>query len=163
MRTYRLVILILLVGCKAATPTAPSKYSEDLSIHRPILISVEDSTDLKQEVVTEQYSPLEGHIKLELDSIAKVALEQNKSGKTVDGFVINVYSGGSRDEANQARSKMLELFPELEPKVTYHQPNFRVIAGRFTNRLRANRIFQDVKEEFPRALLIPERFTQRYE
>jgi hypothetical protein len=164
MRTYRLIILCFLAACKATTPTSTSVYSENLSIHRPVMMELEsDSIETTQEVITEPYAPLTGHIKAELDSIAKVAYEQNKDGQYVDGFVIQVYSGNSRQDANDARYKMNEYFPELSPKVSYHQPNFRVKAGKFTNRLRAHRVYANVKEEFPRALLIPERFFLRYE
>ncbi|WP_421763298.1 SPOR domain-containing protein [Ekhidna sp.] len=164
MRTYRLVILLFLAACKATTPTSTSKYSEDLSIHRKALsVDKKDSVNVSQELVSEPYTPLTGHISMELDSIAKIAYLENKAGKYVDGHIIQVYSGNSRDEANEARSKMYEFFPELEPKISYHQPNFRVKAGRFTNRLKANRVYEQVKEEFPKALLIPERFLQKYE
>lgn len=165
MRTNRLVILLFLAACKAAAPSSSTgSYSEDLGIHRPVMLPVENETNSEtQEVKTEAYVPLEGHIKSELDSIAKVALEENRAGKYVDGYVIQVYSGNSRDAANQARYKMNEFYPELGAKVSYHQPNFRVKAGKFTNRLRANKIHQEVKEEFPRALLLPERFLLKYE
>lgn len=165
MRAYRLTILLLLAACKATTPTSSSSsYSEDLSIHRPIMIPVDDeSEEVSEEVQTEPYIALEGHIKSELDSIAKIAFEENKEGKYVDGYIIQVYSGNSRETANQAHYKMDEYFPELEAKISYRQPNFRVKAGKFTDRLKANRIHQQVKEEFPRALLLPERFLLKYE
>ncbi|MEO9869917.1 SPOR domain-containing protein [Ekhidna sp.] len=165
MRFNRLIILITLVACKATTPTSSSgSYSEDLSVHRPAIESNEKPLEKsEQEIKTEPYAPLTGHIRQELDSIAKVAYSLNKEGRYVDGFVIQVYSGNDRNEANRTRSKMYELFADLQPKISYHQPNFRVKAGRFTNRLRANRIHQEVKEEFPRALLIPERFFLKYE
>lgn len=163
MRINRLAILILLVGCKAATPTSTSKYSEDLSIHRPVMMEEMVNETAEETTQQEVYTPLTGHIKNELDSIAKIAYAENKAGKYVDGYVIQVYSGSSREEANQTRYRMYELFPELDPKVSYHQPNFRVKAGRFTDRLKANRIHQQVKVEFPRALLIPDRFFQKYE
>lgn len=164
MRTYRLIILLFLGACKAATPTSSSKYSEDLSVHRHALSTADsDSIKTSQEVISETYNPLQGHISMELDSIAKIAYLENKAGKYVDGHIIQVYSGNSREEANEARSKMYEFFPELDPKMSYHQPNFRVKAGRFTNRLKANRVYEQVKEEFPKALLIPERFLQKYE
>ena len=107
MRTYRLIILCFLAACKATTPTSTSVYSENLSIHRPVMMELEsDSIETTQEVITEPYAPLTGHIKAELDSIAKVAYEQNKDGQYVDGFVIQVYSGNSRQDANDARYKM---------------------------------------------------------
>lgn len=166
MRVNRLIILFLLAACKATTPSSSSSsYTEDLSIHRPVMIETDDeSTEQEsEEIQTEPYTPLTGHIKQELDSIAKVAYEENKEGRYVDGYVIQVYSGNSREAANQARSRMYEYFAELEPKVSYHQPNFRVKAGKFTDRLKANRIHQEVKEEFPRALLLPERFLVKHE
>jgi len=170
MRFNRLMVIALLTGCKAApVPSSSSSYSEDLSIHRPVAIvelkEEEENEEKTKEakIINEQYTPLEGHIKNELDSIAKIAYAENKAGKYVDGFVIQIYSGGSRDEANDARYKMNDFFPELDAKMSYHQPSFRVKAGKFTDRLEANRIYEQVKKEFPRALLIPERFLLIYE
>ena len=167
MRFDRLILLLFLAACKASTPaSSTASYSEDLGIHRPVIVPVEEKEEAgaeTQDIKTEPYKPLEGHIKSELDSIAKVAFAENKDGKYVDGYVIQVYSGSSREEANQARYRMSEFFPELEPKVSYRQPNFRVKAGKFTNRLKANRIHQQVKDEFPRALLLPEKFLVKYE
>lgn len=166
MRSYRLIIvIIILVSCKATVPTTTGSYSEDLSVHRPeSMTEVTASTDQdRDEMINEHYIPLEGHIKNELDSIAKVAYLQNRQGRYVDGFVIQVYSGNSREEANTSRSKMATFFPELEPKISYHQPSFRVKGGKFTDRLQANRVYKEVKDEFPRALLIPERFLLTYE
>jgi len=167
MRTYRLIILLTFVACKAAVPTSTATYKEDLSVHRPKSSTTGDSsavgTPKSSEVTKESYAPLTGHIKAELDSIAKVAYLQNKEGRYVDGYIIQVYSGTSRDEANDARYKMDRFFPELDARTSYRQPSFRVKAGKFIDRLEANRIYKDVKEEFPRALLIPERFRLVYE
>ena len=166
MRAYRLIILLLLAACKASPPsTSTSSYTEDLGIYRPVMLPVEDETEKPDvpEAQTEPYTPLIGHIKQEIDSISRVAIAANKEGRYADGYVIQVYSGNSREAANLARSKMYEYFAELEPKVSYRQPNFRVKAGKFTDRLKANKIHQKVKEEFPRALLLPERFLVKYE
>lgn len=164
MRIDRLIILSLVVACKATVPTSTATYKEDLSVHRPV--QEDDSSDLPaddEQVTQEAFVPLSGHIKSELDSISKIAYQENKEGRYVDGYVIQVYSGGSRDEANEVRYKMNGLFPELMPKITYHQPSFRVKGGKFINRLEAHRVYALVKEEFPRALLIPERFLLKYE
>ncbi len=161
MRYCGLIILILLASCKTTQPVATATYSEDLSIHRPAMEVPVSIDTIPTETVT--FVPLEGHIKQELDSIVRISIAQNREGKVVNGFVIQVYTGNSRDQANTIRRQMEDYFPELEPKISYHQPNFKVKAGRFTDRLRAHRIFEQVKEEFPRALLIPERFTMIYE
>ena len=164
MRTYRLIILLFLGACKASTSTGPvGEYSEDLAIHRPIIQSTQQDSLPDAVAKKEDYRALEGHIKNELDSISKIALQQNKEGRFVEGHVIQVYSGNSREKANNARYRMSELFPDLNPRVSYHQPNFRVKAGKFINRLEAHRVYQQVKEDFPQALLIPERFLLKYE
>lgn len=166
MRIDRLTILLLLVGCKAATPPSASNgaYSEDLSIHRPVIVIEEAQPAGATPALTiEQYVPMEDHIAVELDSISKIALAENKAGKYVDGFVIQIYSGNDRSKANSALAEIADDYPDLNPKMSYRQPNFRVKAGRFTNRLQANRIYEQVKGAFPKALLIPERFLLKYD
>ncbi|MEQ9405336.1 MAG: SPOR domain-containing protein [Cyclobacteriaceae bacterium] len=162
MRNCGIIILILLVGCKAAPPASTASYSEDLSVYRPKPVMT-NTDSAKVETLKEAFTPLEGHIKAELDSIVRVSVAQNKEGKLVNGFIIQLYTGNSRDEANAVWNRFDELFPGLSPKVSYLQPNFRVKAGRFTNKLKAQRIFRDIKAEFPKALLVPERFIMNYE
>ncbi len=166
MRPYRLIILFLFVACKATIPTSSlDEYSEDLSIHRPksAMIDIDSTAATSQASKQEEYIPLEGHIKNELDSIAVIAYEQNKSGRHVDGYIIQVYSGTSRQEANEMQTKMVELYPDLDAKISYRQPSFRVKGGKFIDRLEANRVYNVVKKDFPRALLIPERLFVSYE
>jgi len=164
MRTYRLIILLALAACKVTAPsTTQGGYSEDLSVHRPTLeLENEPEQDLAKDG-TEAYVPLTGHIKTELDSIAKISYQQNKAGRYVDGYVIQVYSGTSRQEANEASQKMSGLFPDLKAKVSYRQPSFRVKGGKFIDRLEANRTYNEVKKAFPLALLVPERLLISYE
>ena len=161
MRHSGIIVLFLHLGCKVTVPisTAPA-YQEDLSVHRP---KMDSTTVVSTELKTEEFIPLTNHIKAELDSIIKISIAQNKEEKLIDGFIIQVYTGNSRDKANQTWSQIDRNFPDLNPKVSYHQPNFRVKAGRFTNRLKAHRVFKEVKAKFPRALLVPERFTMTYE
>lgn len=161
MRYSGIVIVSLLAACKAAAPAATiPTYEEDLSVHRPKPDSTLVASDLPK---NEEFVPLKGHIKADLDSIVQVSIAENKVEKLVDGFVIQVYNGNSRDRANQVWNLVNRNFPALAPKVSYHQPNFRVKAGRFTDRLTAHRVFRQIKEEFPKALLVPERLSMNYE
>ena len=57
-----------------------------------------------------------------------------KEEKIVDGFVIQVYNGNSRDRANEVWRQMDENFADLAPKISYHQPN--VWYGWLENRVR---------------------------
>ena len=163
MRHCGIIILILIVGCKAAPPASTAIYSEDLSVHRPVMDYQTESNSDSSETEAEEFIPLTGHIKAELDSIINISVAQNKERKLVNGFFIQIYTGNSRVEANRIRNKVDSYFPDLAPKISYHQPNFRVKAGRFTNKLKAHRIFNEVKSEFPKALLVPTRFVIKYE
>ncbi|MEM9340010.1 MAG: hypothetical protein AAGA66_14840 [Bacteroidota bacterium] len=162
MRNCGIVIVLLLGACKASAPTGSSAYFEDLSVHRPVL-SETKKADTLPSIRMESFSPMYGHIKSEMDSIINVSIAQNKKGKLVDGYTLLVYTGNDRDEANDVRYRVSNSFPNLNPKGSYRQPNFQVRAGRFTDRLKAHQALNSVKKEFPKALLVPERFKISYE
>lgn len=162
MRYCGVIIILILSACKATVPTNRSAYSEDLTIHRP-QVSIDTGSIATPIVQTTPFIPLQGHIKAEMDSILRISIAQNKEGKRVDGFVLLVYTGNNRNEANEVWYRIDNNFPELDPKISYRQPNFQVRAGKFTDRLKAHRALQSVKEEFPDALLVPERFKITYE
>lgn len=164
MRNCGIVIFIFLIGCKVAPPASTPTYKEDLSVHRPkIEMVAEQNSETNQEILTEEFIPLTGGIKAELDSIVKISLEENKERKLVDGFFIQVYNGNNREQARKIRNEVAGFYPDLTPKVSYHQPNFRVKAGQFTDRLKAYRIYQEIKVGFPKALLVPDRFVMKYD
>ncbi len=163
MRHYRVILCILIVGCKVSTPTQTGIYTEDLSVHRPQALVPEDMSSIVEEAESEEFVALTGHIKAELDSINNISIRENKAGKLVEGYVVQVYSGNSREQANNIRSRLRSSFPELKPKISYHRPNFRVRVGKFTDRLEATRTYESIKRYFPRALLIPARFRLVYE
>ncbi len=167
MRITQLTIMLpLVVACQTTKITSSrslDNYFEDLSSYRLKIQknSFEEKQPLK--VKEEQYKPMSGHIQQELDSIIRIAYQQNKKGKYVDGFTIQVYSGNSRDEAQQAKYKMNSLFPNLNSQISYYQPNFKVKTKNFIHRLEANRVYKQVKHQFPSSLLLPERFLNKYE
>ncbi len=150
---------MLLAACKATQPSTTSgTYTEDLTYLRPAL-------DVPQPV--EQIEPLEirsdepgaipRDIRQELDSINALIAERNKSVKFTEGYTIQIYTGNDRAAANQASSLSKQLFPDMEPLISYYQPSYRVKVGQFTNRLIAHEKFEEIKKSFPKALLIPER------
>lgn len=159
-----IIVLMILAGCKATTVTQqPGSYYEDLSVHRLDLsenVNMEiDTTDSQEELGLVIQT---GHIKTELDSINRIIIEQNRS-KYWDGFEIQVYNGNSRQLARETLARLKDLYPELDPYMSYYQPNYRVKAGKFFDRLKATRNYEQVKISFPRALLIPGKLQLDYE
>lgn len=171
MRTSGFMIIIsvaLTWSCKTSSVSSSSgSYSEDLSVWRPALLETEETgepADHSNEPKTSstKMSP-SGDLKNELNQVNALIVEQNKALKYVDGYTIQVYTGSSRETAMEAKGKVNELNPDLKPSVQYHQPNYKVKVGQYTDRLKAHEIFESLKKEFPQALLIPERIYVNYE
>ncbi|MEM9325189.1 MAG: hypothetical protein AAGA85_06025 [Bacteroidota bacterium] len=155
-RTLRYALLLaVLAGCKAASVTSTSaEYSEDLKVYRqPLPTLLPDA--VPNESIGVDNGSLEGHIAPELDSVLTMIVDRNASRNSWDGYTIQMYSGLSREEAYEARDRAEELDLELAPKIEYYQPNYRVKGGQFFDRLAAYRVYKEVKQAFPSALLLP--------
>ncbi len=165
MRYHRLVYLILFLwSCKSAVVTSnkTETYSEDLSTLRPDLTEIRkdnEQKDQEQIASVDPYLAEDLSIKEELDSINKIIIQRNSEKKYVDGYTIQIYTGNDDELARAARDSAHLKFPELIPVISYNQPTFKVKVGSYTNRLEAHQIFESLKEEFPYALLIPERIA----
>lgn len=158
MRLDRLIILsgLVVLGCKTTQTTQSigtvSSYSEDISIHRPKF----DQIIAEVAVDTASYKP-EGHIRAELDSINQLIIRENLKPRTEQGYTIQVYNGPSREKAMTALGEFRVKFPDIEANMTYFQPDFRVKAGKFLDRVVAYESYEKVKKEFITALLVPEK------
>lgn len=155
------LFLLLLVGCK---PTQMSKstpsgnYSEDLSSLRPKTQPVGDSSQsstgtVKQTTYVEPKYNINDQLDVVLDSIDRI----NINRKFIDGFTIQVYSGLDREAALNTRKTLTTSLPDLESEIQYNQPNFRVKAGKYFNRLDAQKDFLAIKQVFPSAIVIPDK------
>lgn len=167
MRYSGIIILglLLLAGCKttSVTTSKPTAYSESLANLRPDLYS-EASEEPEKPVAAEANEvAFTQHLKTELDSVNQLIIEKNKGQRYVDGYTIQIYTGNNRAEADSARVQAIRLEPTLNPKITYYQPSYKVKTGQFYDRLKAHEMFIFIKEEFPRALLIPERIKIDYD
>ena len=151
-----------LAGCKTTqttqTVSSPAVYKEDLSILRP---KVEEKPE--EEVITKTYQEPSGHIRTELDSISRMLIRENLKPRIEQGYTIQLYIGRNREEATLALGEVRVMFPELEAELTYFQPDFKVKAGQFVDRVLAYETYQKVKREFENAILIPERIKVNYD
>jgi hypothetical protein len=154
---------LILYGCAKKVVPASSDaktYSEDLSILHPVITEESSSTRVNENTAAVRPSgPVvtEFDITEELDSVALLIAEKNTQKKVIDGFTVQVYSGPSREQANNARAQLRSLDLDIPSQVVYVQPNFKVKLGKFYSRLEANPVYAQVKELFPNALLLPEK------
>lgn len=169
MRNSGIIIFclsLLVVGCKTSTVTRTSSaYHEDLSGLRPVL---EDAKEDRRDTLTSPSTSsttatFSRHIKDELDSVNRIIIERNKAQNYANGYTVQIYTGGDRQAANDALSKADSLYPDLDPQISYMQPSYKVKVGQYVDRLEAHQVFEEIKKEFPFALLIPERIIIQYD
>jgi len=161
MRYYRFLILsLILCGCKTSQVTQSTQsYKEDLSLYRiekelkPEFVNKDEPNEIADAVI------LSGDITAEIDSINAIIIAQNKERNIRDGFTIQVYVGDNRGSARNALAYVEKYYPDLESKITYRQPDYRVKTGAFYERLEATRIYNEIKTSFPKAILLPEKHS----
>jgi hypothetical protein len=165
-----LLVTLFVAACSSKVTTSSSasdgKYSEDLSVLRPkpAVDTVNDKTTKKTEdgnrnpsIYLEARHAVNESLDAVLDSIDRINLHNG----LVDGFTIQLYSGIQRDEALNVKKQIATSMPDLDADLQFVQPNFRVRAGKYLNRLEAQKDYMAVKKLFPNAVIIPERIPIR--
>ena len=154
-----LTSLLQFCGPTASKSMTSSGYEEDLSVYREQYEYVAPDKEVKEETqgeneeiidVEPRYSIEEG-----LDSVRSLILQSREKVRYVDGFTIQLYSGNSRDKANEIRQESFELLETFTPTISYEQPNYKVKVGTYYSKLEANGDFNILKSTFSRALLVP--------
>lgn len=159
------IYYFLVVGCAStqtstSTTSQGSGYSEDLSVWRPKTEIAENTTsDPGDERKATPYVEPKFAINKQVDAVLDSIDRLNGARKFVEGFTIQVYSGLKREDALNAKKTLTTTFPTIESEVHYNQPNFRVKAGKYHDRMNAQRDFLLVKRLFPSAIVIPDKFA----
>lgn len=156
-----LFFLLLMTGCKSTQTTKSTsggKYAEDLSALRPKVQTTGDSTQssttpIKKTTYVDPKYNINKELDIVLDSIDRI----NINRKFIDGFTIQVYSGLDREAALNTRKTLTTSLPDLESEIQYNQPNFRVKAGKYFNRVDAQKDFLAIRKFFSSAIVIPDK------
>lgn len=148
-------------GTSASSSANKNAYQEDISFLREDYTLDEPEASANENTVelpiTGTIDP-QNDITTELDSKLERIAEENKS-KLVSGYTIQVYTGASRETANNAKDMVYRVVPDARPQIQYVQPNYKVKVGRFINRIEAQKTYTMLKKQFPSAMIIPERFS----
>lgn len=163
------VMLGLYFSCSSAGNT-PQKsdvytvdYNEDLSVHRTSydFNSPEEAPSAPRNaggnISPEPGVNVSKDITEELNQLTDEVADRNKDVKTVQGFTVQVYSGTSREQAEQVQRQVYHVVPDVQPEIKYMQPNYKVQVGKFVERLEAQKTYSMLKQEFPSSLIIPDR------
>lgn len=147
---------------QSAHSNSTEAYTEDLSEYRPTYTMPGDTLALATDEVAEEDPGLENiavtnDITGQLNEVLQQSDEYRRQIKFVDGFTVQVYSGTQSEEARKIRGKVLNMLPDVEAKLIYDEPSFKVKVGRYFSRMEAQTGFSKLKDEFPSAIIIPER------
>ncbi len=152
--------MLLAMACSPRTLQTSSlenNYYEDLSLYRPSYYHQDSPAEKQPESPLLSDLPVANDQTAELDTLLEMLAAQNQSLEYVQGFTVQVYSGNSREVASKARIDVFKVLVGFEPEIRYVQPNFKVKVGKFVDRLEAQWVYGQLKPEFPRAIIIPER------
>lgn len=157
-------LLLAQLSCAAQQTTSGKSdvYTEDLSATLPQFDAPEEKKikqpDMAGAATQAQSTPnqtVNARVDMVLDSLDTF----NKMRKFIDGFTIQIYSGQSREEAIEVKSKMVLKVNDMEATLQYAQPKFRVTAGRYFSKLEAQGDLLKIRQHFPNAILIPEKIA----
>jgi hypothetical protein len=171
IRLFAFIAVVFLAACSSkvsttGTTSSPSGYSEDLSILRPKAAPSDTNktstvnasgSNNNSTVYLEPRHTVNAQLDAVLDSIDRI----NVANGMVDGFTIQLYSGKAQEEALNVKKQIAQAMPDIVADIQFSQPNFRVRAGKYINRLEAQKDYMAVKRLFPNAILIPERIPIR--
>lgn len=95
-----------------------------------------------------------GSITVIQEPYLETLLTTYKETYELTGYRIQVYSGTTKKESNQARASFLSRYPRMSTYEVYNAPNFKIRVGDFTNRFEALLFLEEIRNLFPAAYLV---------
>lgn len=99
----------------------------------------------------------EGVVQIEtstkIDEIIAKKKQFNKSLKTTKGYKIQLFYGNEKN-SYKIKEEFEALFPEIETKIIFSSPQWKVHVGNFRTRLEADRNLVDIKNKYSGAIVI---------
>lgn len=165
MRKIWAIGLILLVSsCKIFKPASDgdantySTYQEDLSGSLP---QYPDFRSVSEENTVNNSSSSVQSVDAQLGEVQRKFAEKNKSEPYLNGYTVLVFSGIDRDRAFKTQDDLQLYYPDLTSEMQYQQPRYLVKLGQYTYKIEAQKVFSLIKEQFPSARIIQDRFQRK--
>lgn len=131
-----------------------SNYSEDLSDKRVHFEELPSPDEF------EGNSNVTLPIDQDLDKTMLSIIAENKKDMFFNGFTILIYSGVDREMAFETRNEIYSEFPDIQTNMEYQQPRYLVKIGKYINRIEALTEYEKLKENFPSARIVPDKFLK---
>lgn len=134
----------------------PSKNSDTEKVEGVVADTMKDAS---KEVV-EPITIVPGYTSIQVDSsitfLDDQLKEEDKNDPRIQGYTIIIWSGSGANSKNGARWKQKvfnESFPIYETHLTWKNPNYEVRVGDFRTKIEAEKVLNEINEEFPTALV----------
>lgn len=88
-----------------------------------------------------------------IENLIKIKHKLESNNELKSTYKLQVFSG-SLEEAKKTQEKFESLELEINSKIVYQTPNYKVWVGNYRNRIQADRAFEKVKSEYPNTLII---------
>ncbi len=163
-KIWAIGFLVLVSSCKIFKPASDadantySTYQEDLSASLP---EYPDFRSISEEPAMINSSNSNQSVEAQLADVQKRFAEKNKSEPYFNGYTVLVFSGIDRDRAFKTQDDLKQYYPDLTSEMQYQQPRYLVKLGQYTYKIEAQKVFSLIKEQFPTARIIQDRFQRK--
>lgn len=166
-----LVYLLTLSSCgttKPSTSSTAAVYNEDLGAFRAALVNykapIKETTKTENTETTTTTQGSKNAPTSDLDAVDAMLsrlAEKNAEFKSLPGYRIQLYTGSDSDKAKEVKNKASYILSRhgLRAESVYEQPLFKIKAGYFISQLEAQRQLVAIIDEFPEAILVPDKIS----
>ncbi|MGE7773840.1 SPOR domain-containing protein [Chitinophaga caseinilytica] len=122
-----------------------------------LLLLLSAATALRAQESVQQ----EGNVKVTKDSridilIRKQVYINNLAIRNQPGFRVQVLTTNKRNEANEAKTRVMQRYPDYRTYIDFEAPYFKVRVGDFKSREEATELRKELAEYFPNgAFVVP--------
>ncbi|QED38111.1 SPOR domain-containing protein [Antarcticibacterium arcticum] len=97
-----------------------------------------------------------GQVNIQQDPIIPQLLEQKtdltKKGRFGERFNIQLFNGDN-NAASEVLKTVRQKYSDWPSDIIYETPNYKVLMGNFRNRLEADRVLLQIKQDYPAAFI----------
>lgn len=163
-KIWAIVFVILISSCKIIRPASDgsgntfSTYQEDLSGSLP---QYPDFRSVTEDVSTSTIPTSVQSVDSELDKVQSRFAQKNKSEPYFNGYTVLVFSGIDRNQAFKTQDDLRFNYPDYPSEMQYQQPRYLVKLGQYTYKIEAQKVFSQLKGQYPSARIIQDRFQRK--
>ena len=142
----------------AANPAAGQSFSDELT-HAGIEAEIDSSLFGRN-----LFSILPGNVEVVQDASVQEALNKwiySNTTSDYNGFRVRIYLSSNQNAREESLRTLLSfnaMFPFVQAYRSYSTPNFKVSVGNCRTRVEAEQLLRLIKNSFPDAFIVRERF-----